>query len=115
MTFLKMLILQILILFLFRLIAKRKFRVRGHIKWISLIDIVFIQDTNNIIYWIAWVLWCMWWDIYDREYYKVAGGVGYVITCLRILWILKTNTFLYIPCAVTSAAITYNAFYVALF
>lgn len=110
-----MLILQVVILFLCRLVAKRKFRVRGHIKWISLVDIILIQDTNDVTYWVAWVLWCVWWDIYDRERYKMAGGLGYVITCLRIMWILKSSTFIYIPCAVTSAAITYNALYRAFF
>ena len=113
--FLKMLILQVLVLFIFRIIAKRKFRIRGHIKWVSLVDIILIQESKDPIYWCAWVLWCMWWDIFDREHYKMAGFLGYTITCLRILWVLKTNTFIYIPCAVTSAAMTYNALYRAFF
>lgn len=106
-----MLILQVLTLLACRIVAKRKFRIRGRIKWLSLVDILLIQETNDPVYWAAWIAWCLWWDIYDREWYRTAGGVAYAITCLRIMWVLKTNTYIYATCIVTSAAMAYNALY----
>lgn len=110
-----MLILQIAVLLACRILAKRKCRVRGKVKWISLVDIILMQKTDNPIYWTAWVLWCLWWDIYDREYYKVAGLLGYIITCLRILWLLTSKQLIYVPCVCTSIIMTYNALYIYLF
>jgi hypothetical protein len=111
----QLLILQILVLVACRVVAKRKFRVRGNIKWISLVDILLIQETDNPIYWVSWVLWCFWWDIYDREYYKVAGLIGYIITCLRILWLLTSKQLIYVPSICTSIIMTYNALYINFF
>ena len=49
--------LQFAVLLLSRICAKRKFKIRGRVKWLSLIDILFAQNVYDPIYWAAWVLW----------------------------------------------------------
>ena len=106
-----MLVLQILALFLSRLFAKRKLKMKGKIKWLSLVDIIFVQETLDPIYWAAWIVWCFYWDVYDREYYGWAGLMGMVITCIRSYWCLKEHLYVYIPCIVSSGVLTYAGFY----
>ena len=110
-----MLHVQLLVLLLARIFAKRKTRIRGNVKWFSIVDILFIQNTYDIVYWAAWVLWCFWWDIYDRGYYKSAGGMGCIIVGLRTLWIMQSSVYIYIPAVLSSMGMTYTAFYVGLF
>lgn len=110
-----MLHVQLLVLLLARVCAKRKTKMRGRVKWTSIVDILFIQNTYDPIYWAAWVLWCFWWDVYDRGYYKTAGGMGCVIVALRTLWVMKSNVLIYIPAVLSSMGITYAAFHSALF
>ena len=94
-----------------RLIAKRKCRVRGLVKWLSIVDLLLMQTTIDVAYWIAWGVWCLWWDVYDREFYKTATGMGFVIMCARSLWVMQTNTFYYIPSVVTSILLTYASMF----
>ena len=110
-----MLHVQLLVLLLTRICAKRKTRINGKVKWFSIVDILFIQNTYDPAYWAAWVIWCFWWDIYDRKYYKVAGGMGCAIVGLRTLWVMQTKTLIYIPAVLSSMGMTYASFYVALF
>jgi len=110
-----MLHVQLLVLLLARACAKRKTKMRGRVKWISIVDILFIQNTYDPIYWAAWVTWCFWWDVYDRKYYKTAGGIGCIIVALRTVWVMKSNVFVYIPAILSSMVITYAAFHRALF
>ena len=44
-----MLALQVLALFLSRLCAKRKMRVRGGVKWLSLIDIALLGPPHAVV------------------------------------------------------------------
>ena len=106
-----MLALQVLALFLSRLCAKRKMKMRGSIKWLSLIDIACMQNTQDPVYWSGWLVWCFYWDIYDRKYYGAAGLMGVVVTCIRSYWILNHAVLLYIPCVMTSCVLTYSALY----
>lgn len=107
--------LQFAVLLLSRICAKRKFKIRGRVKWLSLIDILFAQNVYDPIYWAAWVLWCFWWDVYDRKWCATAGGMGGIIVALRSLWVIQTNTFMYIPAVLSSMVMTYCGFYEALF
>lgn len=109
--FSKMIALQILVLFLTRLCAKRKLKIRGRVKWLSLIDIASVQNTKDPIYWIGWVLWCFYWDIYDRKYYGWSGLIGTIFTCIRSYWMLTHMVYFYIPCVLTSCVLTYASFY----
>ena len=106
-----MLALQVLALFLSRLCAKRKMRIRGRIKWLSLIDIACMQNTLDPIYWVGWIVWCFYWDIYDRKCYGWSGLMGVVVTCIRSYWMLNHMVYLYIPCVITSCVLTYASFY----
>ena len=106
-----MLALQVLALFLSRLCAKRKMRIRGNVKWLSLIDIACMQDTQDPVYWAGWIIWCFYWDIYDRKCYGWSGMMGIVITGIRSYWMLNHMVYLYIPCVVTSCLLTYASFY----
>lgn len=106
-----MLALQIAVLFISRICAKRKLRIRGRVKWFSLLDIASMQDTMDPVYWVGWVIWCFYWDIYDREYYGYAGLMGVIISCIRSYWVLQNMMFWYIPSVISSCILTYAAFY----
>lgn len=106
-----MLALQVFALFLSRLCAKRKLRIRGRVKWLSLVDIACMQETLDPIYWVGWMAWCFYWDIYDREFYGWSGLLGVVVTCVRSYWVLNQKVFFYIPSVITSCMLTYASFY----
>ena len=84
----KMLHVQLLVMLAARVCAKRKLKVRGKVKWFSLVDILLVQNTYDPIYWAAWILWCFWWDIFDRKWYKTAAGMGWTIAALRTVFVL---------------------------
>lgn len=103
--------LQITILFLSRLCAKRKLYFKGYLKWISIVDIACMQNTIHPLYWVAWILWCFFWDIYDREKYALAGVVAWIVCCTRTLWVIAEKNYIYLACVVSSMTLCYASFY----
>jgi len=106
-----MITVHIFILFLSRILAKRKTKFKGHIKWLSLVDIVLVQNTLDTLYMTSWVIWCFFWDVYDRQYYASAGIMSFVVTCLRQLWTLNELKYVYLLCVFSSGCLTYASFY----
>lgn len=103
--------IYIFILFLSRLVAKRKTKFSGKIKWLSLVDIILVQNTLNPLYIISWVIWCFFWDVYDRGYYGTAGLMTFVVTCMRIVFVLKELNYVYLVCVLSSGLLCYASFY----
>ena len=107
--------LQIVILIISRLCAKRKVRFKGRLKWLSIIDIVLMQETLHPLYLIAWILWCFFWDVYDREKYGLAGAMAWFVCCLRTLWVMTEKRYIYFVCVDSSIILCYASFYNLLF
>ena len=103
--------IYIFILFLTRMFAKRKTKFSGKIKWLSLIDIILVQNTLDPLYIVSWVAWCFFWDIYDRQYFGTAGVITFIVTCLRIVFFLKEMNYVYLACVLSSCFLCYASFY----
>ena len=103
--------LYIFILFLTRIVAKRKTKFSGKIKWLSLVDIILVQNTLDPIYITQWVVWCLFWDVYDRQYYATAGLMTFFVTCLRIVFVLHHLNYVYLACVFSSCLLCYASFY----
>ena len=98
-------------LFLTRLVAKRKTKFSGKIKWLSLVDIILVQNTLDTLYITQWIVWCFFWDVYDRQHYALAGIMTFVVTCLRILFMLQNSNYVYFACVLSSCLLCYASFY----
>lgn len=103
--------LYIFILFLSRLFAKRKTKFTGIIKWLSLVDIILVQNTLDPLYIVSWVIWCFFWDVYDRKYYATAGFMTFIVTCMRIMFVMKELNYVYLACVLSSSLLCYASFY----
>lgn len=103
--------IYIFTLFLTRMLAKRKTKFRGKIKWLSLVDIVLVQNTLDPIYITSWVTWCFFWDVYDRKYYGTAGVMTFFVTCLRIVFFFKEMNYVFLACVLSSCFLCYASFY----
>lgn len=110
-----MLPVQILVLIISRALAKRKVKFRGNLKWLSVVDILMIQNTLNPLYWAAWILWCFFWDVYDRQKYFMAGFMAWTCCCLRVLWVMSEKQYIYLVCVGSSIILCYSSFYQLLF
>ena len=107
--------IQFIVLIISRALAKRKVKFKGYLKWLSLIDIIFVQNTLHPLYWIAWILWCFFWDVYDRELYGMAGGMAWITCCLRTLWVMTEKQYIYLVCVGSSIILCYSSFHQLLF
>jgi len=104
--------IYIFLLFLSRLIAKRKTKFRGKkIKWLSLVDILLVQNTINPLYITQWVVWCLFWDVYDRQYYATAGVMTFFVTCLRIVFFMHNLNYVFLLCVCSSTLLSYASFH----
>ena len=103
--------LYIFILFLTRIAAKRKTKFTGKIKWLSLVDIILVQNTLDPLYITQWIVWCFFWDVYDRQYYATAGFMTFFVTCLRIVFVLHNSNYVYLACVGSSCLLCYASFY----
>lgn len=103
--------IYIFILFLSRLVAKRKTKFSGKIKWLSLIDIILVQNTLDPLYVVSWIIWCFFWDVYDRGYYATAGLMAFLTTCMRIVFVLKEMNYVFFACVCSSCLLSYVSFY----
>lgn len=103
--------LYIFILFLTRIVAKRKTKFSGKIKWLSLVDIALVQNTLDPLYITQWIVWCFFWDVYDRQYYATAGFMTFFVTCIRIVFVMHHLNYVYLPCVFSSCLLCYASFY----
>ncbi len=103
--------LYIFVLFVTRMLAKRKTQFTGKIKWLSLIDIILVQNTLDPLYITSWIMWCFFWDVYDRQYYATAGVITFITTCLRIVYVLHHSNYVYLACVCSSVLLCYASFY----
>ena len=106
-----MITVQVFILFVTRLLAKRKVKFSSRIKWLSIFDLVLMQNTLDPLYLAAWVVWCFFWDVFDRKYFATAGFMAFAVTCMRVLWALNELQYIYFVCAFTSCCLSYASFY----
>lgn len=106
-----MITLHIFILFVTRLLAKRKTQFSGKIKWLSLVDIVLVQNTLDPLYIVQWVIWCFFWDVYDRGYHATAGFMTFLVTCLRIVYLIEQQYYAYLACVCSSCLLSYASFH----
>jgi hypothetical protein len=94
------------------MLAKRKTKFSGKkIKWLSLVDIILVQNTLDPFYITQWIVWCFFWDVYDRGYYATAGFMTFFVTCLRIVYMLEQMKYVYFACVFSSCVLCYASFY----
>ena len=106
-----MITLHIFILFVTRFFARRKTQFSGKIKWLSIVDIVLVQNTLDPLYMTQWVIWCFFWDVYDRGYHATAGLMTFFVTCLRIVFVMQQHNYLYLACVGSSCLLSYASFH----
>ena len=106
-----MITLQICILLFSRIFAKRKLRFKSKIKWLSVVDLILIQNTLDPLYLFSWILWCFFWDTYDRNCFGFSALIASTVTCARIVWALNEMKYVYFGCVFTSSCLIYASLY----